>query len=1417
MTRAKVALTQTHRAQHPRMLSSSSLSSISSSSSSSCSLSPGPPQKTSTTTTTTIKSITARKRSSWMLSHHEKPGWEDTTTITPFEGPQQHQNYNDHNGHGSPTLQHTHQQRHQKSGSCDQVVPTTSPHSPPSSPLPLSLHKQNGVTDTDATTLAREVAGMDSEDDHRRRYKQHPTGRVVQGRTSAASDYSSGHDSARSAMQVPAESATAARSRRKETGGSTRTTTTTTPEIPSRPRFSLSTVVNPRPQVCSAGTAPREVVAVVPKDVSTKTTTARSSRTVKESVATPRVTKSTTSSLGGHVQPTTKSVSNTRISKSRSPTTITTTTTTTTRRVASTTITMGPHLDREHRKLAVSNASAVAASAHSTKKSPSSRKERTTRASNLSPATTGAGRATTSREGERKTGVEPIVEHTNTVTIPTSTGHNDNKNATMEHLDIAEPTTTTTTILLPALEMKGERESPAVIECSRIVQDITSPTKFAINSPSSKSSSPSSSPPAASADIPPLILSSPIIVASRPKTPPPPYQTAILHNTPSSAMVRKTPDTPSITACSPTKETTPISQEQQEHTEVYLAKPPTAVMTTPLSKSEKSPVAGSAQSPRIAKSMAATTVVSAPPTFLSGTPRILRVMRETSSPRVLGVQQQQSMLNSQSDMKVGGDQERPAEISTTPVPTTIPRSKCANLNAGEPMETRSTLPTALTSITIPDLVGAEEAPKLQPQPFRKNIWNGRMDRVAKPWGTPLFPEEAIPTTQGNAPARTGILASMGASVSRAPLTKIKDPAVMRDLMVLAKERRASRTLCDGVAEDEASGFRSSRSGENQFRDRSRMQFEHRNSNDNDTLTTTTTNFTTNHKNTCSSLSTSAPSVKITFEDKKAFLKTQEMRRQSNLHRSRSLTTAELPYYHFPASPSPAPAQDSISIDTHPGFPWKGRVATPSIAAMSVTIPLKVATVLQGMGYPINNTNNTSATSPICSSPSPAPSPTWSTPSTPRTIPSSLSSSSLSSFSSASTASSSVSSVSSMSSASSASSKTLPLSFPDRLFQTRSLSSSTRGTPAAMKPRPVRSTSITGVSRPSYSTQTYNNNQTPPQSSTMLPSLPSPALSLAFPERQRVSNRSVEGFLKPRLFSGCRSEDDQESRQHTLRPFERPLVQQQKQQHQQQNNQSLPQRAAAGAGVHAPWSSSVINSNSIPQHFPPPLPPSPSSSPSSFSITDQDDSTTDSDRERRVHERSASTTSIDRPFFTEQVISNQSFQEDEHSCLTTTTQPVTQDISFLTKRLANLQLMDSLCPVSTATPTEHLLPQQQQQQGGMDATWAMQIQLLLTHLAEQTDIEQESRPRPLPPPPRPHSLLLPLSEEEPKAGQKKKVEGMGLYKQVLTDWLLRLDQLSTITSPSTGSSLYKDHSGLKREIEKIRWQHNVPSKLSNRSK
>ncbi|KAG0298890.1 hypothetical protein BGZ96_004197 [Linnemannia gamsii] len=274
---------------------------------------------------------------------------------------------------------------------------------------------------------------------------------------------------------------------------------------------------------------------------------------------------------------------------------------------------------------------------------------------------------------------------------------------------------------------------------------------------------------------------------------------------------------------------------------------------------------------------------------------------------------------------------------------------------------RATATSILTATPITDNSMREEISKSQnqQQPFRKNIWNGRMDRFSKPRSTTFLPEEVVPTTQGNAPDRTGLLAAMGTNVSRAPLTKIKDPAVMRNLMVLAKERRASQTLCNVVAEDGISAVQHG-SG-NQFKDRSRTMMtrhEHRNDNDNDTLTTTTIFTTTyNSKNNnnnnnnnnytiSNSLSASASSRKITLEDKRAFLKTQETLRRSNQRRSRSFHAFDLSTSHsypFPASPSPAAeAHDSPTIDFHSGFPWRdrsqGHAATPPISAISIDPP-----------------------------------------------------------------------------------------------------------------------------------------------------------------------------------------------------------------------------------------------------------------------------------------------------------------------------------------------------------------------------------------------------------------------------------------------------------------------------------------------
>ncbi|KAI1315121.1 hypothetical protein EDD11_001268 [Mortierella claussenii] len=147
---------------------------------------------------------------------------------------------------------------------------------------------------------------------------------------------------------------------------------------------------------------------------------------------------------------------------------------------------------------------------------------------------------------------------------------------------------------------------------------------------------------------------------------------------------------------------------------------------------------------------------------------------------------------------------------------------------------------------------------------------------------------------------------------------------------------------------------------------------------------------------------------------------------------------------------------------------------------------------------------------------------------------------------------------------------------------------------------------------------------------------------------------------------------------------------------------------------------------------------------------------------------------------------------------------THDISMLTKRLANVRLMDSLCP--------RVRPdlQQQPHQILLDSTWASQIQQLLIHLAEQADLEDKTQ-----------LLTVPanvVGSSYPQYGsgacadaQKKHstvtVAGdqraglmTGLHEQVLGDWIARLDQLADI--------VYSCHPGLKREVDKIRWQHGI---------
>ncbi|KAG0281920.1 hypothetical protein BGZ95_006427 [Linnemannia exigua] len=379
---------------------------------------------------------------------------------------------------------------------------------------------------------------------------------------------------------------------------------------------------------------------------------------------------------------------------------------------------MGPHLDREHRKLAASASASAAvvvanAGAHSTKTS-SNRKERTARASNLSPS----GRAL-GKEG-RQAGMELSTELAGTMTTSASSGDNKNTTECTEDTPISAPEPATTP-LLPALQMEDEEESPAGIEYSRPAMD-TTPTLTGAKLDTGPESTSAFSPPSSPLSSPPLppateslpILGSSIIVASHPQTPPRP-QTTTPHEMPSD-IVHQAPDTPPVTACSPPKETTPIfSLVQQENTDESRPRPLTGtVLATPMVRLQLSPRAESRKTE--AKTKTATSAAYTPPAFLSGTPRVFRAFRETSSSRTLSVPQCEIKA-------AGGEQGRPSEFPTTTVPTTVLSNRSLRViptAAEESLEA----PYTLATDSIKETPKTLQRPQ---QPFRKNIWNGRMD------------------------------------------------------------------------------------------------------------------------------------------------------------------------------------------------------------------------------------------------------------------------------------------------------------------------------------------------------------------------------------------------------------------------------------------------------------------------------------------------------------------------------------------------------------------------------------------------------------------------------------------------------------------------------------------------------------------
>ncbi|KAG0344619.1 hypothetical protein BG004_004306, partial [Podila humilis] len=136
-----------------------------------------------------------------------------------------------------------------------------------------------------------------------------------------------------------------------------------------------------------------------------------------------------------------------------------------------------------------------------------------------------------------------------------------------------------------------------------------------------------------------------------------------------------------------------------------------------------------------------------------------------------------------------------------------------------------------------------------------------------------------------------------------------------------------------------------------------------------------------------------------------------------------------------------------------------------------------------------------------------------------------------------------------------------------------------------------------------------------------------------------------------------------------------------------------------------------------------------------------------------------------------------------------------NMDILSKRLANLQVIDSFCAPSSVAHSG-ILDQtndkaQSQSQGGI-ASWevaddrqASQLHCLLTHLANKIDSEMEQAARIR------HHRKKTMEDVH---SSRASVESAGIYEQLLRDWIRRLLHI-----PLDNIRLYP---GLKREMDKI---------------
>ncbi|KAF9112971.1 hypothetical protein BGX27_002445 [Mortierella sp. AM989] len=655
--------------------------------------------------------------------------------------------------------------------------------------------------------------------------------------------------------------------------------------------------------------------------------------------------------------------------------------------------------------------------------------------------------------------------------------------------------------------------------------------------------------------------------------------------------------------------------------------------------------------------------------------------------------------------------------------------------------------------------------------------------------------------QEKIPRRASILTALGGELSKSPLTKAKDPAVMMELMMIMKEQRMINTATSG------------------------------NSDINDDINDDYIPSNGNHKdNTCdryarktptpvniSGASTGSSMACISYHEKKSFIKLQEMRRNklkqsqsvnantSNSSIRRRSTTYTVDYFsgsHSSSAPEHHPIhsqylspfwQESSSYgsnisDQQHRYP-SGRLS-PSVSA-PIAIPTKAANVLYDMGYPLYRSTST----PDFSISTPAST-------TSKSISASTSMTSLLSSQPVSPSLSAVSTPRSMSTTS------LHSSFPECLFTS---------------PSPSPTSSSRTSMRPSASPVLWTSS--PPRRRTSAPSNVLPVSSrlprdvmgtntayvagsplLAVPRRILSKSESWESIPTESQKSMYQPHQQQQRQRQNSYPSQGQFWKALQKQEYDDNNHFNSGRSGYqnfGELDQESCSSVEIQVDGVVGADEPQMVPSvetdsdeiPTSDYVSHQPSDyhshqpQDDTHLSPGGCEYYYPR------MSQPRYHQQ--DQHQYQQQDHRRGRPSRE---HDISMLTKRLANLQLMDSLCPGKSP---QYAQPQSQQQPP-MDAAWASQIQQLIIHLSEQTDLEDKAvQPRIST-----SSSSLSSTRSGNSSGNSAGANAganlpIGIYEIVLNDWVQRLDQVS--------DGAYKDHPGLKREVEKIRWQHGIAKK------